>query len=177
MNETFLPLYLYINGLSFSNVGYMVAIQYILNIVAGYLAKFADKKGKTKFNTILNSVVLFVGMIVVCVVKNSSVIYIASLIVGFSYNVLFISYFSKFVFNQTVQNNRIGGLFARDFVQNISRETCSIICFIPTSIPIFIVGICSSVGIMISGLKCVKMVEKDKIVEDKNVLIENKDKI
>ena len=163
VKETFLPLYLYISGLSFSTVGYMVAIQYVLNILAGYVAKFADKKGKTKLSTIINSIVLFAGMIVVCVVKNSAVIYAFSLVVGFSYSVLFTSYFTKFVFSQTKKNNRIGGTFARDFVQNSARETCTLVCFIPFSFPIFIVGICSSVGIMLSGLKCDKVIEKEKL--------------
>lgn len=167
VNDTFLPLYLYISGLSFSTVGYMVAIQYILNILAGYLAKYADKKAKTKLSTILNGIILLAGMTVVMLVKNSTVIYVFSLVVGFSYVMLFTSYFTKFLFSQAKLNNRISGTFARDFVQNLARESCSLVCFIPVSFPVFIIGICSSIGIMISGIKCEKLAEIEKVEESK----------
>mgnify|MGYP004607980779 CR=1 FL=1 len=160
--EIFLPLYLYIYGLSFSVVGYLVAIQYVLNILGAYFAKYIDQKGKTYLTNIIGSVLLFIGMIVICVVKNSIVIYVSSLFVGFAYSALFTSYFSKFVILQTKRNNIVGGTFARDFVQNCSREICAVSGFIPISITMFIIGIFSSIGIMVSGSKCDKTMRNDE---------------
>lgn len=154
-NESFLPLYLFVNGISFSLIGVLVALNYLINIGAGYLAKYLSKKGRDKINLIINCIIICLAMAVLFV-PNTTVLYIATVLLNFSYNMIFVAFFTMFINDQKEKGIVADSIFVRDIFQNGARVCCVGICMIPLSALGFIFGIGSSIGMLFTGLRCEK---------------------
>ena len=159
--EFVLPLYLFINGLSFTVVGILVALQYSLSIVGNYLAKFLDSKEKSKELTIVCSICIFVSLICISFIHINKVIYIFTLVNTICHHMLHTVYFSLFVKDQKEKCFYHYSVFYRDVILNSARTVISLsYIIIPSFSFMFFLGIGSSIGIGVSGYKCDKMYKK-----------------
>ena len=140
-----LPLYLYIQDLSYTKVGIVLVLQYLLNILANYLSMFLGRKGKGIINIIAGSTLGFVSMIIMITIKNSLVIYIMSLVSSFGFTMLFTYMFAQYVADQKQKGYFEDSVFYRDAWQTFSRSIfCSVYLVIPSFLVIFIIGIVSN---------------------------------
>ena len=155
--EIFLPIYLYINGLSFTVVGLLVAGQYLINILAGYLAKYICFKNLPLLNIILSSVLFTVSIIAIIFIKNIYIIYVLTIVFSFANQLSFITVFERFTLDQKEKKFFYHSIFYRDVVLNCSRSfSSSIYLILPYSLAIFGFGILASIGIGVTGSLCIK---------------------
>lgn len=140
-----LPLYLYIQDLSYTKVGIVLVLQYLLNILANYVSMFLGRKGKGIVNIIVGSILGFVSMILMITIRNSLFIYIMSLVCSFGFTMLFTYMFAKYVSDQKEKGYFEDSVFYRDAWQTFSRGVfCSIYLIFPSFILIFVIGIISN---------------------------------
>ena len=141
-----LPLYLYIQDLSFTKVGIVLVLQYLLNILANYLSMILGRKGLGIINIIAGSILGFASMIVMITIRNSLIIYIMSLVSTFGFTMLFTYMFAKYVSDQKEKGYFADSVFYRDAWQTFSRSIfCSIYLIVPSFLIIFVVGIISNI--------------------------------
>lgn len=154
--DVILPLYLYINGLSLTVVGTVMALAYLIKIAANYLAKFLQSKNLTRFLIIFSSCILFAALTFIFFTKSNVAIYIATLFISFAHQMLFTSLFSLFVKDQKQKNMYYDSLLYRDIFQNIARGSLGCMYLIvPSFTVMFGFAIFSSVLMGFSGIKCV----------------------
>lgn len=174
-NEVVLPLYLYVMGLSYTVVGLLVVVQYIVSIFANYLTKFMKKKNLNLYYTIICSFLIFASLTFISFSSSALAIYIVSLLITMSYQVLFTSYFDDFIKDQKEKGYFYSSVFYRDTFQNFARVgICGLYFVIPSFTLMFFVGIASSIGIGISGTFCLK---RKKYCDNELSEIVKKDKI
>lgn len=166
-----LPLYLYVVGLSFTLIGVLVAFNYVIQIFAGYLTRYLNSKHLNRLNIILNCAILFACVVAILLIKNVVVIYIITIILGFSYQMLYVLMFSKFVRMQK-DGYFYEALYQRDVCQNFATLCSHSTYFILMSFSMmFGVGMFACVGLLLSGYKIFKdedykQIEKAKAVKD-----------
>lgn len=152
-----LPLYLYINGLSYTVVGILVMLQCVIRILGNYLGGFFIQKSLLKISTIISSFALFVCLLCIMLIKNDLIIYIFILIITLFYQILFTSFFNIFIKDQKTKGYFQDSIFYRDIYQNFAKVLIIAIYLLTHSfLTMFIFAILSSVGIGISGLICLK---------------------
>lgn len=155
--EYILPLYLYIKGYSFTLVGVLFVLTYILKIIGNYIGSLVVKYRFIKSSTMINSIIIAIVSACLFVVQNNLIIYILTLILSFSYQILFVSILSIYLNEQKQKGDFYNALIVRDFNQNFGRALQSVTYFAFFSfIPIFIISFLSGIGIGISGLIATK---------------------
>ena len=154
-SEVILPLYLYVLGLSFSVVGILVALQYLLSIFGNYFAQYMKNKGFSKIIIIICSFFIFISLISIVFIRDSLVIYIFTIINTVSFQMLNTICFSMFVKEQMQKGFYHESIFLRDIFLNSARLIICLSYFvIPYFSVMFVIGIGSSVGIGASSIKC-----------------------
>lgn len=157
--EFILPLYLYVSGLSLTVVGIIVALQYLLNIIANALSKYLQNHNQLTLSFILSSIIMFVCLTIIMISKNSILIYIMILILGFVYHIIFTPLYGLFILTQKEKGFFHDSMFYRDCIQNISRSiTGSIYVLFPYFTVMFAFGLASSIGIGIASTGCLKQI-------------------
>ncbi len=162
-----LPLYLYVYDLSFTKIGIVLVIQYLLNILANYLSMLFAKKGYGKINIFVGSILGFISTILIISIKNSLVIYIMSVVASFAFTMLFTYMFSVYVNDQKQKNYFEDSIFYRDAWQTLSRSVfCSAFIFFPSFVLIFVIGIISNAMCGPTAYLAVKSNDKIKYNHD-----------
>lgn len=152
--EFILPLYLYINGLSLTIVGIIVALQYLLNIIANSLSKYLQIKGHLKISFIISSIIMLVSLSLIIFLDNPIIIYILTLIISFVYHIIFTPLYGLFIVEQKNKGYYHDSMFYRDCIQNISRSvTATIYVAFPYFMIMFAFGMLSSIGIGFASTK------------------------
>lgn len=151
----FLPLYLYLKGLSFTVTGLLMVFQEVLYIAGAYTAKQFLKIKKEKLFLIIDSVAIGICAFVIIFLKSVIAIYILTLVISFFYQGICILLLQCFIDNQKQKGYFQDSIFYRDVFQNFGRSTICGIYIIGLFAPVmFIFGILSSGGICFSGIKC-----------------------
>ena len=140
-----LPLYLYIYSLSYTKVGFVVILQYLITILANYTAMFLEKKGHGKLNVILGSILGFVSMILIITLKTPVLIYSFSVTASFGFTLIFSFMFHEFVKDQRAKGYYENSVFYRDSYQTFARgAVASVFLIFPSFIVMFVIGIVSN---------------------------------
>ena len=157
--NSILPLYLYVNGLSFTMIGVLVAFNYIIQIFAGYLTRYLNSKHLSRVNLIINCLILCACVLSIIFIKNVVIIYIITIILGFSYQMLYVLMFSKFVRMQK-DGYYYHALYQRDVFQNSANVCNNSLYFLGFGfLSMFGLGIISCIGLAISGFKIFKDID------------------
>ena len=167
--EVVLPLYLAVNGLSFTAVGVLLAAGQVVKIISSIFAKFLQNRNKDVLAVIIFASLFFVSLVIILVVKNSLIIYIFNLVVTFSCQGLQTIIFVKYV-KSTVKNGYIyDSIYYRDFFQNTGRATPITIFVLSSLFPlVFETGIISCIFTGIFGVVSVKIVNKNENLQITN---------
>jgi len=112
--EVILPLYLYINNLTFQSVAIVMALIEVCKIGANILAKFLVNK-KLSFLSVIISIsamtISFAGMLIS---TNPLLLYIFSCCLGVSFPLLFVPMFSSFIKKIVKDHNHFDGMTYRE---------------------------------------------------------------
>ena len=151
----FLPLYLYLKGLSFTVTGLLMVFQEVLYIAGAYLAKQFLKIKKEKLFLIIDSVAIGICAFVIIFLKSVIVIYILTLVISFFYQGICILLFQCFIDDQKKKGYFQDSIFYREVFLNFGRSATCGVYMIGLFAPVmFVLGILFSGGICLSGIKC-----------------------
>lgn len=161
-----LPLYLFVNGLSFTMVGVLVALNYVIQIFAGYLTRYLDSKHLNTANLIINCSIMCGCIFSIIFLKDVVIIYIITIFLGFSYQMLYVLMFSKFVKMQK-DGYYYHALFQRDVFQNFAKVCSDSIYFLGFGfLGMFGFGIIACIGLAISGCKIFMQEDGEKNINN-----------
>ena len=150
--ETVLPLYLYIKGIAFSSIGLLVALQYLVNILGGFLSRYLSNKNLAKWINVISVCLYLSSLIVIMLVDQMYVAYIFVLIYSVSHQMMFVTMFNKFTIDQMKKNYFHDSIFYRDLYIDSGRALMSVAYLIIPAFPfLFAIGIASAIGICGTG--------------------------
>ncbi len=112
--DNIIPLYLYVNNLSFTAVTIVIAIIEVLRIVSNYIAKWLVGKGKQRLSCIISCSIFTVCVACLVIFKNPVVLYVFSCLCSLCFPLTFVPMFKKFCNHLTTTNNVFDGLVYRD---------------------------------------------------------------
>ncbi len=155
--DILLPIYLYVNNLTFEAVAIVVALIEALKMLANIFAKYLVSKGKAFVSTMLSVGCFLVGVIVMLIVKVPVVLYICSSFVAVSFPLIFVPMFSTFCKKVQRDGLEFDGMSYRDVYIFVGKLPMYIPYFIlPSLLTSFIVGIGAGVGVGITSYKILK---------------------
>lgn len=152
ISETVFPLYLYIKGIAFSSIGLLVALQYLVNILGGFLSRYLVSKNLTKWINVICIFLYVSSLIVIMLVNQMYVAYLFVLIFSISHQMMFVTMFNKFTIDQMKKNYFHDSIFYRDLYINSGRALMSVGYLLLPAFPfLFGMGIAMALGICGSG--------------------------
>lgn len=152
---TFLPLYLFSQGLSFTTTGSILVLQEIMFVGGAYASKLFTKIKQEKLFIILSSVIIGICIILIWLLSNTIVIYILTLVISFFFQGIFVLMLQLYIVDQKKKGYFQDAIFYRDVFQNFSRTTTCGMYMIGLFAPImFVLGIILSGGFCYTSLKC-----------------------
>lgn len=113
--DNVVPLYLYINELSFQAVAIFIVLIEFLKILANYISQLLVKKNKEIICVILSFIFFMVGIIIIIFVKEAITLYIFSTICSISFPLTFVPMFGLYCKHLRINNNIFNGMTERDF--------------------------------------------------------------
>ena len=151
-----LPLYLFINNLSFQSVTIIIAIIELCKILANYVAKLLVKHGKEKVSFIISCSVFLICIVCLLTFKIPVVLYVFSCLCSLSFPLTFVPMFKKYCTYLTDLSNVFDGMVYRDVYIFSCRPLlyCSYFCGLGLY-ACFGVGIISMIAMFVSELKLI----------------------
>lgn len=113
--DNVVPLYLYINDLSFQAVAIFIVLIEFLKIIVNFISQLLVRKNKSIICVIISFILFMVSVIVIIFVKNSIVLYIFSTICALSFPLTFVPMFGLYCKELNMNNNVFYGMTERDF--------------------------------------------------------------
>lgn len=140
--DNLLPLYLYINNLSFQAVTLMVVLVEALKILINYLSQFLVKKNKSIICIIISSLLFLISSILILIIKDSFWLYILSILCSISFPLTFVPMFNLYCKYLNKTNNVYNGMINRDIEIFSCRPSLYSLSFIGFSLyPCLIIGV------------------------------------
>ena len=91
--DNLVPLFLYINNLSFQTVTILIALIELIKIFVNYLSQLLVSRKKALLCVILGSIIFFISVIGMIFIKNNIALYILSTISSISFPLTFVPMF------------------------------------------------------------------------------------
>lgn len=146
--DVVLPLYLFINNLSFQSVTLVMVLIEVCKIGANIVARYLAKKGYVVVSVILSLSIMSVSCILMIFIKNAVVLYICSCCLGVSFPLLFVPLFGIYIKKIIKDQNQFNGMTYRDFYIFSLRPIIYLPYFIfPNLIIQLVLGIICSAGL------------------------------
>lgn len=178
-----LPLYLYINSLSFSSVTIVMALVELMRILSNFLAKWLVKKKKQRLSCILSCSLFLLSLVTVMFVKIPVVLYICSCLCSICFPLTFVPMFKKYCIYLNENNNTLDGMVVRDCEIFSFRPALYLISLLDTSMYFsFGAGLVSMVVMFCQQLKLTKNIPTEEnneieINENKSDLFDLQDEL
>lgn len=160
--DNVLPLYLYINNLSFESVSIIIVLIELCKILANYFAKYLTSKNKYLICTILSFSVFLISSILILIFKNAVVLYILSCLISVTFPLTFVPMFKLFCKKISADNYIFDGMTNRDFyifIGKIPLYSCYFV--IPSMYSCFAIGIVSSIIMFYNEYKITTPISKN----------------
>lgn len=155
--NSFLPLFLFVRGLSFTSTGFLMALQSICSFATGFLTNYTEKKKITKYFISLAALLMVPAFLIIMLVNQTIVCYICTFVLTLANNFVFIALYRRYVLDQTSKNFYHYSVFYRDVFLNMGGALSSVVLFaIPFYPAMFGISIASSVVFMFSANSCLK---------------------
>lgn len=159
-----IPLFLFINNLSFQAVTIVLALVECMRILSNYLAKWLVKINKERLSCIISCSVYFISSICLVIFKVPVVLYICSCLCSLSFPLTFVPMFKKYCNYLTVTDNIFSGMTERDVEIFSCRPIAYAFYFIGLGLyPSFAFGITAMIVMFIYELK---LTSENKIEND-----------
>lgn len=164
--DNVVPLYLYINNLSFEAVAIFIVLIEFGKIIVNYISQVLVRKNKAIICVIISFILFMASIIIMIFVKNSIVLYIFSTLCGLSFPLTFVPMFGLYCKYVKEKNIVFKGMTERDFEIFSFRAPMFGLAFIGFSLyPCLIVG---AIAVPLMLLSEIKLINKDKKVEVNN---------
>ena len=155
--EVVVPLYLYINNLSFEAVTTIIALIELLKILSNILAKWLVKKNYYIFSFIASTTIFVLCLFGIILFKNAVVLYILSCLISVSFPLCFVPMFNLFCNNINKNNNLEEQMTRRDFDIFAPRPILYSTYFLGFSLlPCLCFGFVSATALLLSEIKAFK---------------------
>ena len=155
--DNIVPLYLYMNDLSFQAVTIFIVIIELLKIIINYISQILVGKKKSIICVIISFILFMASIIVIIFVKNNLVLYIFSTICALSFPLTFVPMFGLYCNYLKENNNIFNGMTERDFEIFSFRAPMYALSYIGFMLyPILIFGIIVVPIMFISEIKLLK---------------------
>lgn len=152
------PLYLYIENLTFESVTIVMALIELCKIGSNLLAKHFVLKKKARLSCFVSVMCFVIGSVVMMTVKIPVVLYICTCAIAVSFPLLFVPMLRLFIKKIVRDNNQFDGMSYRDGYIAAARPIVFVPCLFFANLMIpFVLGLSAAVGI---GICCNKVVKK-----------------
>lgn len=159
--DNVVPLYLYINDLSFQAVTIMIVIVEFMKILVNYLSQKLVSIKKGKLCVIIGFVLFIASLTGMVFVKNKVVLYILSCSCSISFPLTFVVMFRLYCNYLKETNNVFNGMTVRDFDIFLFRPLMYAISYTPLGFyPVFGVGFISCIIMLYSEIRLLKKLNK-----------------
>ena len=128
--DCFMPIYLYQNGISFTLVGVLLALQNLVSLLGIYFAQFMINKKQNLLLIIINLVLCLFGLTTILLSKEPIVLYIATFCLALGHQLFHIFKFTKFSIDQKNKGYFYDSIFYRDVAQNTGRALVASLCLL-----------------------------------------------
>lgn len=170
--DNVVPLYLYINNLSFKAVTVLIALIELIKIGGNYFAKFLVKCKKEKLSCYICAVIYFVSIVGIMFIKNSIVLYILSCTCSICFPLTFVPMFKTFCNRINAEDCTISETTNRDFAIFSLRPVFYDTYFLGVGFSGFFAMSVASIIIMVFSEN--KILSKNELHEENLTLNENK---
>ena len=113
--DNVVPLYLYINNLSFQSVAIFIVLVEFLKVLANTISQILIRKNKSIILVIISFILFFSSIIAIIFVKNNVALYVLSCIASVSFPFTFVPMFGLYCNYLKEKNNVFYGITRRDF--------------------------------------------------------------
>lgn len=165
--DTVLPIYLFMNNLTFEAVSIIIAGIEFCKIISNLFAKWLQKRGHSIISVIISVVIFLVTTVLIITIKNAIVLYICSCLISISFPLIFVPCFNAFCKKVTADSNQFDGMLYRDVYIYLPRPFLFLpylIC--PNFIVQFVIGMICTVTM---GASAGKFLTKNKKEASENV--------
>ncbi len=155
--DNLVPLYLYINNLSFASVTTVIAVVELLKIAINFISQIFVKHKKDLYLVITGAIFFMSSILVMLFVKIPVVLYIFSCLASVSFPLTFVPMFR--MYSQYTQANDVvfNGMLKRDYDIFVGRPALYALSFVGLGlIPSMIVGVVSVPMMLVSEIKLIK---------------------
>ncbi len=160
--DILVPIYLFLNNLTFETVAIVVAIIELCKILANLLAKKLVKNGKIAVSVAISVSVFLIGTIFMLAIKIPVILFVCSSFIAVSFPLLFVPMFGCYCKKLKVDNYQFDGMSNRDVYIFIGKCLMYVTYFVlPNIYTLFVVGAIGGVMMAISSFKILRT-EKQK---------------
>lgn len=160
--DNVVPLFLYLNNLSFEAVTIFIVIVELLKILANTISQILVKKNKAIILVIISFILFFFSILSIIFVKNNIALYILSTIASISFPLTFVPMFSLYCNYLRKTNNVFNGITRRDFDIFSFRPIMYSLSYIGFSLlPCLIVGVIIVPIMLFSEIKLIRRSENE----------------
>lgn len=161
--EYVIPIYLYVNYLTFETVAIIMALIEALKILSNIIAKKLVNSGHSTVSIILSVVCFSIGCVVFLFVKIPVVLYICSSLISISFPLVFVPIFKLYCKDINKNNYTFDGMIYRDCFICVGFVLMWAISYISDAnfYLLFSVGILSIIGILITSIRLLHQKNKE----------------
>ena len=152
-----LPLYLFLNNLTFQSITIILVLIEICKIGSNILAKFLISKNLSLLSAFISIFIMTLSFTILLFVKNSIVLYVCSCLLAVSFPLIFVPMLSSYTKKLCDEDNQFDGMTIRDVFIFIPRGAVYLPYLIfPSFILQFGIGIACAVSMTYSTTKILK---------------------
>lgn len=152
-----LPLYLYLNNLTFQSITIILVLIEICKIGSNILAKLLVDRGKSLLSALISISIMSASFILLLFIKNNIVLYVCSCTLGVSFPLVFVPMLSAYTKKISHEDNQFDGMTIRDVFIFIPRGPVYLpYLFFPNFILQFGIGIACAGSMIFTTTKVLK---------------------
>ena len=153
--DSLIPIYLYVNNLSFDAITTTIALVEVFKIIANLLAKKLINKNHFKLSCIISSIIFISSLICLLLFKNSTILYIVSSIVAISFPMTFVPLFYIFCKQSKTKADTVADMTLRDIDIFTPRALYYGLYFIGGFLAPLLLGVASSITMLACQIKTI----------------------
>lgn len=155
--DNLVPLYLYVNSLSFKAVTYMIVSVELIKIVMNYLSQFGVKRGNSIVLVSVGAAMFMTSITMMLILKSPVLLYVFSCLASVSFPLTFVPMFRLYSKEVRDTDNVFSGMLNRDYQIFSGRPIMYALSFLGAGLlPSMLMGVAAVPIMLISELKLLK---------------------
>ena len=155
--DNIVPLYLYVNNLSFESVASVIALVELFKMGSNYFCKFLISRSQQILCVSISAAIFFTCSVLLLIIKIPVVLYILSCLINVAFPLTFVTLFKMFCDRIECDNHLLSGISDRDIYIFYGKfPIYTIYYLIPNITACIIIGIAGGIAMYITQLKVIK---------------------